>query len=94
MRRPDQANAATHTFPKHPMTADEKAAKVALVKRVCHELGEHFDAVQILCSYADGTGTEVIGQGAGNWYARQGMAREFCEKDTAREIAQQIKNVE
>ena len=56
----------------------------AEVERHVLALMEHFDAVQILVSCtAPCGGTESVFQGAGNWFARQGMAHEFINRDQA-----------
>lgn len=54
------------------------------------QLGEHFDAVQILASLNDAGGSICYKRGAGNWYARQGMAHEFINADIAQGAARQI----
>lgn len=72
------------------MTDAEKTARIALVRKACHELGEHFGAVQILCSFMDGEETKTITDGAGNWFTRLGMARDLVQRDFAREVAIQI----
>lgn len=57
------------------MTDAEESAEVeAAVKK----LGEHFDAVVILCSRHDGTkGTRTIAKGSGNWHTQYGIVREW-----------------
>lgn len=70
------------------MTYEEQAK---LVERIAAQLGEHFDAVQILCSTQDeGGGTIGVSRGCGNWYARIGMARELLDADTAEGSARSI----
>lgn len=54
------------------------------------DLTEHFDAVQILASYTDEDGTHCVKRGAGNWYARQGMAQEFVNSEQAQLLAHEI----
>lgn len=61
------------------------------IQKVATELGEHFDAVQILVSWNEESSTMMEASGAGNWYARQGMAREFLNKDQAQTIAHEAK---
>ena len=59
------------------------------VVRKCAEiLGEHFDAVQILCSrqLPGLAGTMMVAKGSGNWYARQGMAQRFVHRNCAEEF--------
>lgn len=65
------------------MTEVQANEMKALIDGMLSELGEHFDAVQILVSTHDPEGTEAFARGLGNWYARQGMAREFVERATA-----------
>jgi len=47
------------------------------------QLMEFFDSVQILASKCDNTGTSSTFRGAGNHYARMGMARELLTNDAA-----------
>lgn len=54
------------------------------------QLSEHFDAVQILVSYPWEGGTQPLYSGNGNWFARQGMARDFIELEQAEQIAREI----
>ena len=43
------------------------------------------DAVQVLLSlHNDKDGTRVLKNGRGNWYSRQGMAKEFIDEGFAR----------
>ncbi len=47
-------------------------------------LMEHFGAVQILASFEDDQGQTInVYSGGGNWFARQGMAHDFIQKDQA-----------
>lgn len=55
-----------------------------IVEKAAAELGEHFDAVEILASVSDGEGSRCLKRGVGNFYARLGMAREFLQEDEAR----------
>lgn len=54
------------------------------------ELTEHFDAVQILASYTDETGTHFIKRGSGNWFARMGMAQDYLTTQNAQTGAEMI----
>lgn len=65
-------------------------AAAAAIRRATHELGEHFEAVQILATRQDGEGTQRCFCGSGNFYARIGMAHEFIEEDRAKDAAIQI----
>lgn len=66
---------------------NEEAMK--MIQATAAQLGEHFEAVQILVSRPQegGGGTHCVKSGIGNWYARQGMAHEFIEEDKAQEHA-------
>ncbi len=55
-----------------------------------HALMEHFEAVQILASITTQNGTEFVNLGAGNWFARQGMAHDFIGRDSAHTSAHEI----
>lgn len=61
-----------------------------ILERFSHQLGEHFDAVQILASWHEEGVTRCLPWGSGNWYARQGMAQEFISTTRAREIAREV----
>lgn len=56
-------------------------------------LHEFFEVVQIQASWCEEGFTHSVDSGAGNWYARQGMAHEFINKDVAQENARQISEV-
>lgn len=60
------------------------------LEKVCRDLGEHFDHVQILTSWNEEGLTKAQNFGTGNWYARIGMAREFIVNDDARTTAREI----
>lgn len=62
------------------MTAQE-AEK--MLEDVAAKIGEHFDAVQILATWTEGGTCLHAKRGAGNWYARMGMAHEFIETNKA-----------
>lgn len=61
----------------------------AMLEDVAAKLREHFDAVQILVSWQadENRGTYCVKRGAGNWWARQGMARDFVQADQAASTA-------
>ena len=70
------------------MSEEETISQV--VEKCLHELGEHFSDVQILaCRVVEGR-THSVSKGVGNWYARQGMAHEMLNEETARENARRI----
>jgi hypothetical protein len=69
------------------MTAEESER---ILNKASAELGEHYDAVQILVTWNEEGLTKSGALGCGNWYARQGMAHEFITKDVAQENARQI----
>lgn len=54
-----------------------------LISQVAAQLGEHFDAVQIMVTRNVEAVTSACYRGCGNWYARQGMAHEFIQQDKA-----------
>lgn len=64
--------------------------KAEIVKKALHDLGEHFESVQILATTVSEGQTLRSFSGCGNWYARLGMAHEFINEDTASEVAIQI----
>lgn len=66
--------------------------------KICNDfmekLGEHADTIQILASFYDAEeGTLCRKIGTGNFYARQGMAREFLQQDQAQIAATKIGEV-
>jgi hypothetical protein len=74
------------------MTHEEMLAEK--VNGILRELGEHFDSVQILGTYVQDDGcTARVSMGIGNWYARQGVAREFLEMDAAVTTAHELGKV-
>lgn len=60
------------------------------VMKKVEELGEHFDAVQILVCWNEHGSTRSIKRGGGLWHARQGLAHEFINEDIAQDQAMQI----
>lgn len=69
--------------------SNEEVAKI--LEDAAAQLGEHFEAVQILVSWRHENGKTSFGsRGLGNWYARQGMAREFIECDRAETQAAEV----
>lgn len=72
------------------MTDEEKQNLWDLITSATEKLGEHFDAIQILASMSEEDGTRTFFHGAGNWYARRGMAQEFVNVDQARTLAAEI----
>lgn len=62
----------------------------AFLGKFAAEIGEHFDSVQIMAEVTIDGATTALYNGRGSWYARQGMAHEFIEKDIAQEHAYQI----
>lgn len=65
----------------------------AVVMKALSDVGEVVDSVQILATFNEEGGTFIISKGAGNWYARQGMAHAFINSDQARENAIQLSEV-
>lgn len=67
---------------------------VRQVDRSVAVLAEHFPNVQIMVSWPDENGmTRQLSRGAGDWYARQGMAHEFIALDRARDQAYALARV-
>lgn len=66
------------------MTGDEAEKMLDLAASKLHE---HFDAVQIMVSWNEDGFTKCTKRGCGNWYARQGMAKEFMDQDQAQTTA-------
>lgn len=64
--------------------------QLAIVRQHVTALSEFFDSVQVLVSNSTDAGTENIFLGAGNWFARQGMAHDFINKDRAHTEAHEI----
>lgn len=66
-----------------------------LLEKTVHELGEHFDTVQIVATNYDGaTGiTQPYSRGIGNWYARHASCEELVrtarDESVAKAIAEQ-----
>lgn len=65
------------------MTTQEAKRLVDLVAKFAVDLGEHFDAVQIMACVCDEDGTSSFFRGSGNWFARQGLAHEFVAQELA-----------
>ncbi len=65
----------------------------ALLSHVARQLGEHFDAVQILATWNEQATTRFAHIGVGNFYARTGMAHEFLDIDQSRNRAAEIQSI-
>lgn len=69
---------------------DEKRVDDAL--RV---LGEHFDSIQIFATRvndnSEGGGTVHISKGIGNWFARYGHAKMWCNRSEGDEFHRDVK---
>jgi hypothetical protein len=61
-----------------------------LINQVASQLGEHFDAIQIMGTWSEEGICCMVHSGAGNWYARQGMAHEFISEDRAQTIGKEV----
>ena len=70
------------------MSDDDNVNEV--MNRCLHELGERFEAVQILATRTQEGMTHTVCRGVGNWHARIGLAHAFIESETAQENAMQI----
>lgn len=64
------------------------AELAAHIQQIAYELREHCDSVQIHASIVEDNQTKGIHRGCGDWYARQGLAREFIEQDQAETIGE------
>lgn len=71
--------------------AEEKHLQ-ALLKKVCGQLAEHFDSVQIVCTKrGDDDMTMTVAEGTGDYYARMGATwawvtrQEEQQRDQGRE---------
>lgn len=69
-----------------------KEAEIFLNQKLT-ELSEHFDHIQILTTWSAEGLTHSLARGAGNWYARQGLAHEFITQDAAQENAHALAKV-
>ena len=72
------------------MTPEQMQAKVEIH---LNALMEFFDCVQILVSTYTPKGTDFVRKGAGNWFARQGMAQDFINTARAETEAAEIARV-
>jgi len=62
----------------------EDTPELAMVRKHCNELGEHFEAVSIFCSRHDQGGehgTVHINLGVGNYFARIGHIKDYIIKE-------------
>lgn len=71
----------------NPRTPEERTQ---FIDDVAARLFEQFDSVQILVTFDEDGYTKSCFRGCGNFYARQGMAREFIQIDQARNQAKEI----
>lgn len=58
-----------------------------IVKHAAEKLGEHFDSVQILTTRHESgeeKGTINVCYGVGNWFARYGLAKDWCVRSEER----------
>lgn len=65
-----------------------------MVDKCATELGEYFDAVQILVTWNEESRTLDLVCGSGNWYARQGLAREFILQNQSMVNAHELSKVD
>lgn len=73
------------------MTTDEAER---LLASAAAELGEHFEAVQILATWRSGEYTHTRHAGNGNWNSRVGMCHEFIVDDRAKTTAYRMKQID
>lgn len=57
-----------------------------LIEQFLATITEYADVVQISVSFTEDVTGDTVGhhKGTGNWYARQGLARDFIEQEKAR----------
>lgn len=61
-----------------------------MLEQFARQSSEHFEAVQILATFTENGSSHCLKIGAGNWYARLGMAREFLNSDQAQTFANEM----
>lgn len=66
------------------MTNEERKRLSELVSKVAEDLGEHYDAVQIMACSCDEDGTSSFYGSAGNYFARIGLAHELIGFEEAK----------
>ena len=77
-----------YIFMKVPSSAENKKMISGVVKKCLDVLSKHMDSVQIMGTWVnEHDETEIISYGTGNWYARQGMATELVNTDSAETLA-------
>lgn len=70
------------------MSADDR---LRILESHVAQLSEIFDAVQVCGSFLTPDGKTLSQKrGSGNWYARQGMCKEFIDENQAEDAAQAI----
>lgn len=69
------------------MTREEAGSRI---QEALNLLVEHFGHGQIVCSWNEEGMTHSKRGGFGDWYARQGLCREFIVQDQAQDFAAQI----
>jgi len=70
------------------MTTEEKYNQV--LNKCLHDLGEEFEAVQILATKTEEGNTLTVCRSVGNWHARVGLAHAMIDNERAMENALQI----
>jgi hypothetical protein len=50
------------------------------LEKLCEELGEFFETVQVFCTVIEHNGTRSHAHGTGNWFARFGQVRTWLVK--------------
>ena len=66
------------------------AERKRLLETCVNALMKEFEAVQILVTRQDETGTHMGESGAGNFFARKALAREFAKSDDDKDLARRI----
>lgn len=65
-----------------------------IVKKACHQLMKHFDAVQIFATRHEGENTVAVKCGLGNWFARFGQVSLWVKSQVALESNDELKRNE
>ncbi len=73
------------------MITHEEANK--MLDEVLEKIGEHFEAVQILASNSDASGTRSYSRGCGNFFARIGTAQRFLKIDESEDAAHVLSKI-
>lgn len=65
--------------------SEEEDPDMERLAKVCRELGEHYENIQIFVNRFDSSdGTTSINYGSGNWHARRGHVQGWLIKEDER----------